>query len=291
MASNRIKRGEFAPISCGDGYTGGIPTPYKVSLERSALVEECHLPLRVKAAAKSDVGLMRKNNQDSFGSDEALGVYVVCDGMGGAAAGEVASDIATETFLAIARQELEADRTGSPEVTRRALKRAAVAANRAVSNRAAYDERYRGMGSTLVGVRIVGASLIAINVGDSRVYLTREGIASQLTVDHSYVAEQVRLGAMTEMEAENSSMQSLITRAIGAEEDVYPDLFEAILQPGDTILLTTDGLTRHLTDANIGALLDPGATATPEEACERLIAMANKNGGSDNITCFVLRVG
>ncbi len=255
-----------------------------------ASAKERHSVLTVEVAARSDVGLVRKNNQDSFGSDEALGVYVVCDGMGGAAGGEVASSIATETFLSIARQELMTDRGAAAEVSRRALKRAAVAANRAVTNRAAYDERYRGMGSTLVGVRIIGSSLIAINVGDSRVYLERDGTVAQLTVDHSYVAEQVRLGAMTEFEAENSNMQSLITRAIGAEEDVYPDLFEAILQAGDTILLTSDGLTRHLDDAEIGFILSGSNTPSAEEACQQLVDQAKENGGSDNITCVVIRV-
>ena len=261
----------------------------KASLNR-ARPEERDVVLTVEAAAKTDMGLVRKSNQDAFGSDEALGIYVVCDGMGGAAGGEVASSIATETFLTIARQELMSDRGGTSEVSRRALKRAAVAANRAVTNRAAYDERYRGMGSTLVGVRITGKSLIAINVGDSRVYVERDGTVAQLTVDHSYVAEQVRLGIMTETEAENSSMQSLITRAIGAEEDVYPDLFEAILEPGDTILLTSDGLTRHLNDAEIGSILSPENTPTAEEACNRLVALAKENGGSDNITCVVIRI-
>jgi len=248
------------------------------------------LSLRMEAAAKTDIGLVRRTNQDSFGSDFALGLFVVCDGMGGAVGGEIASSIAAETFIKVARQELTCDKSSSAECTRRALARAAAAANRAVAGRAEFDPRFRGMGTTLVGLRIIGSALTAINVGDSRAYLVRQGSAMRLTIDHSYVAEQVRLGAMTEAEAENSHMQSLITRAIGAEEDVYPDLFEQPLHAGDTVLLTTDGLTRHVSDEEIVAVLAPRSSRTAELASLQLIALAKQRGGSDNITCIVIRL-
>jgi len=248
------------------------------------------LTLTIEAAAKSDSGLVRKMNQDSFGSDDALALYVICDGMGGAAGGEVASQIATETFLAIVKQELAHERSESVTGSRLALERAAIAANRAVGTRALFDHRYRGMGSTLVGVKITASNLIAVNVGDSRVYLVRDGKATQITEDHSYVHEQVKLGTMTEAEAAVSSMQSLITRAIGAEADVHPDLFEVPLQANDAILLTSDGLTRHVTDQQIGEVLSTQSSDSTEEACSRLIELANTDGGSDNITCIVLRV-
>jgi protein phosphatase len=244
----------------------------------------------MEAAAKTDIGLVRRINQDSFGTDFALGLFVVCDGMGGAAGGEVASSIAAETFIKVARQELTCDKSSSAECTRRALGRAAAAANRAVAGHAEFDPRFRGMGTTLVGLRIVGSSLTAINVGDSRAYLVRQGSAVRLTIDHSYVAEQVRLGAMTEAEAEKSHMQSLITRAIGAEDDVYPDLFEQHLHAGDTVLLTTDGLTRHVSDEEIVTILAPGMSRTAELASLQLIALAKQRGGSDNITCIVIRL-
>jgi serine/threonine protein phosphatase PrpC len=248
------------------------------------------LALTIEASAKTDIGLVRKSNQDSFGSNISLGLFVVCDGMGGAAGGEVAAQIASETFLTIARQELSEDKSSPEEGTRRALARATAAANRSVAQRAEFDARYRGMGTTLVAVRIVGSTLTAINVGDSRAYLVRAGSAMRLTIDHSYVAEQVRLGAMTEDEAESSSLQSLITRAIGAEEDVYPDLFEQPLHAGDTVLLTTDGLTRHVSDDEIAKMLAPGASRTAELACLQLIERAKERGGSDNITCVVIRL-
>ena len=119
----------------------------------------------------------------------------------------------------------------------------------------------------------------------------RKGVAERLTVDHSYVAEQVKLGLMTPEEAEVSHMQSLITRAIGAEPDVVPDLFQVILQAGDTVLLTSDGLTRHVTDEEIGEMLSPKDGVSVEQACEGLVEAAKAAGGTDNITCVVLRFG
>jgi PPM family protein phosphatase len=250
------------------------------------------LALKVEAAARTDVGLVRHDNQDSFGINTELSLYLVCDGMGGAAGGQIASDLAVKTFLAIARQEIEAAQnqtnSHSPEITRLALRRAVAAANRAVNARAEWDIGYRGMGSTLVGARLTGDRLTVINVGDSRAYLVRDGHAVQLTEDHSFVAEQVRLGMMDAAEAATSPMQSVITRAIGVEADVHPDLYETTLQPGDTLLLTSDGLTRHLSTLELGEVLS--STHNAEEACTHLIELANQRGGSDNITCIVVRV-
>ena len=214
--------------------------------------------------------------------------------MGGAAGGEVASRVAVDTFLAIARQELERLRGEAAECTRCALKRAAAAANRAVYARAQQEPRLRGMGSTLVAARLDGDALTVVNVGDSRAYLfpsaQRPGVAArQLTLDHSYVAEQMRIGTMTPAQAEASAMQSVITRAVGADPDVVPDLFEATLSPGDTLLLTTDGLTRHTHREQIAAIVIDTAADTVGEAARRLVDFANAQGGSDNITCIVIR--
>jgi len=248
--------------------------------------------LSVEAAARTDIGLVRHDNQDSYGIDAELSLYVVGDGMGGAAGGSVASDLAVRTFLAIARQEIEASynqgNSESAEVSRESLRRAVAAANRAVIERARWDTIYRGMGSTLVGARLTGERLTLINVGDSRAYLVREGLAVQLTEDHSFVAERVRLGIMSVVEAGNSAMRSVITRAIGVEVDVQPDLYEASLLPGDAVLLVSDGLTRHLTPIEIGEVV--GSCTNAEQACVRLIACANERGGSDNITCIVVRI-
>lgn len=244
---------------------------------------------KLEVAAQTDVGLVRRNNQDNFGSDEELGLYVVCDGMGGAAGGDIASGIAVETFLAVARQELEKLPDANGEHTRCSLKRAAAAANRAVLARANHDIALRGMGSTLVAARLNGEAVTVLNVGDSRLYLFQNGHASQITQDHSYVAEQVRHGLMTEAQAERSSLQSVITRAIGADVDVVADLFEAVLHPGDTLLLTTDGLTRHVRQTELAAIIADTVSQPTQVACDRMIQLAKSRGGSDNITCIVIR--
>jgi protein phosphatase len=236
--------------------------------------------MNLEPAAATHIGLVRATNQDSFGMDRDLGLYVVCDGMGGAAGGEVASQLASETFLAIARQELN---SGTP--TGDALQRAVAAANRAVIGRAQWDTCYRGMGSTLVAARIFYNHLTLINVGDSRAYLLRKGEMMQLTHDHSVVAERVRAGLMTPAEAETSSMQSVITRAIGAEQDVHPDLYEVPLNAEETLLLASDGLTRNVEIDEIAGIL---ASYRAREACEQLIQLANRRGGQDNITCIVI---
>jgi serine/threonine protein phosphatase PrpC len=251
------------------------------------------LTLSVQSAARTDVGLMRRDNQDSYGTDPELGLYLVCDGMGGVAGGSVASDLAARTFLAIARQEIEAaGKHGNcccAEATLLSLCRAVAAANRAVVERARWDTCYRGMGTTLVGVRILEDQLTIINVGDSRAYLVRGGEIKQLTEDHSYVAERIRFGMMSAEEAAVSPMRSVITRAVGIAADIQPDIFDQALQPGDTVLLASDGLTRELSAAEVGDVLSAGHDA--ETACGVLIERANERGGSDNITCIVVRTG
>jgi protein phosphatase len=169
------------------------------------------------------------------------------------------------------------------------LRRAAAAANRAVLARANYDIALRGMGSTLVAARLSGDSVTLLNVGDSRAYLFQGQQALQLTQDHSYVAEQVRRGRMTEAQAECSALRSVITRAIGADVDVAPDLYEAVLRPGGTLLLTTDGLTRHVSPDELALIVAASASQPPNVVCDRLIELAKSRGGSDNITCIVIR--
>ena len=248
------------------------------------------MALKVQAAAKTNIGRVRQSNQDSFGSDDEFGVYVVCDGMGGAAGGELASSIAVEAFLSTARQELELIGGANQHATSLALQRAAAAANRAVVARAEWDTRYRGMGSTLVAARFAGEVVTILNVGDSRAYLFRSGRAVQLTEDHSYVAEQVRLGRMTAAQAEESSLQSIITRAIGADANVRPDLYTETLQAGDTLLLTSDGLTRHVQQDELSGIVAAATEEPLDEICQRLIDFANERGGSDNVTCMLVRV-
>lgn len=246
--------------------------------------------LRVESAGRTDVGMVRRMNQDAFAVVESLGLAVVCDGMGGPAGGDVASRIAIESFVEVARQEIEASRSVDGERSTRALCRAAAAANRAVRAKASYDTMYRGMGTTLVAARLDGSELTVVNVGDSRAYLARDGAMRQVTVDHSYVGEQMRMGLMTEVEAERSPYQSAITRAVGIEDDVKPDFYTERVEAGDVLLLCSDGLIRHMRDEEIAKVV-ADAGATPGEICERLIATANARGGTDNVTCVVMRFG
>jgi PPM family protein phosphatase len=244
------------------------------------------LTLNLEAAARTHAGLVRVSNQDNFGIDAELGLYVVCDGMGGAAGGEVASLLAVETFLTIARQEIQSSSLHNGAVSSLALQRAVAAANRAVLARAHWDTIYRGMGSTLVAARVKGDRLWVINLGDSRAYLVRDGRATQLTRDHSLVAESVRLGTMAAAEAETSPLQSVITRAVGVEADARPDLYEVALQPGDKLLLASDGLTRHVPRHELEEVVSVACTA--DHACDLLVDLALRRGGSDNITCIVV---
>jgi len=253
-------------------------------------VEERRSTLEIEVAGRTDIGMVRRTNQDAFGIVERLGLAVICDGMGGMAGGEVASRVALESFIEVARQELEASRSADGERTKRALCRAAAAANRAVRARASYDTRFRGMGTTLVAARLDGNELTVVNVGDSRAYLVRGGVARQITRDHSYVAEQMRMGLMTEDQAEMSPYQSAITRAIGIDDDVQPDFYAEMMQVGDELLLSSDGLMRHMKDEEIGKIV-ADVTMTPGEICEGLIAKVNARGGTDNVTCVVMRFG
>ncbi len=245
------------------------------------------MALRVEAGAVTDVGLVRRSNQDHYGIDERLGLYLVCDGMGGAAGGEVASELAVETFLRIARQELACVSCDPMELTQRSLRRAVAAANRAVIERARWDMRLRGMGSTLVGVRVEGERATVIHVGDSRAYLVRDGVAAQLTEDHSYVAEQVRLGLLEPAQVADSPMRSVITRAIGADVDVRPEVAAIALREADVLLLVSDGLTRHVEPQEFAGAV---AGLSPNDAAARLVVMAKERGGSDNVTCLVVKV-
>lgn len=252
------------------------------------------MTLIVQAAAKTDVGVVRKNNEDNFGYDVRHGIFVVCDGMGGQAAGEVASKIAVDTVVEYFRhsdhdaQSPVVGRTFegvSPRAT--ALANAIQLANLSIQEAAAASAERAGMGSTIVAVRVEGNLFSVAHVGDSRVYLLRAGSIQQLTSDHSLVMEQVRRGLITLEEAETSKMQNLIVRALGSEESVEPDLADHEFVPEDILLLCCDGMSRFVSE---GAILERvGRAATLEQACEDLIQAAKDGGSDDNITCLLVR--
>jgi len=238
--------------------------------------------VRYTAAALTDRGRKRPTNEDAFGFSVEHGVYVVCDGMGGAAAGEIASSIAVDEILRrlTAHREPEAS---LPEVAGKAVS----AANEAVFTRAQRNQRLNGMGTTMVALVVEERRAWVLNVGDSRAYRMREGRFEQVTLDHSLVEEQVRMGRMSQSEALRSPLRNVITRALGTQNYVTADCFELEAEVGDVFMLCSDGLTRELSDEDIAAILK--CNLGLEDRCARLIAAAKQAGGHDNITCLLVQ--
>lgn len=245
------------------------------------MTETSRLP---KAVARTSTGRVRTGNEDAFGFLPDHGIYVVCDGMGGAAGGEIASRLAVDTVLHRIAVENGAG-------ARDRIHEAITEANRAVLERADREPGLYGMGTTLVALMVghpePGKALIA-HAGDSRCYLFRHGKLSLCTHDHSLVDEQMRLGTMTREEAERSPFRSVITRAIGTQESVTEEILEMDTEPGDLFLLCTDGLTREVSEEEISRIL--GDENDFERAVERLIEEANEAGGRDNVTCLLVHV-
>jgi PPM family protein phosphatase len=242
------------------------------------------------AAALTDRGRKRPSNEDAFGYSVEHGVYVVCDGMGGAAAGEVASSLAVDEFMRRLTNDPPAESVPA------AAEQAVAAANQAIFSRAQRSNKLSGMGTTLVALLAAEPhaepqaqhQIWMVNVGDSRGYRLRQGRLEQITLDHSLVEEQVRMGRIDHTEALRSPLRNVITRALGTQSAVTPDLFPLEPEPGDIYLLCSDGLTRELSDTLIETLLRVGAPL--DEICTRLVAAANQAGGHDNITCMLIRV-
>ncbi len=239
--------------------------------------------LKIDVVGLTDVGCQRTNNEDGFGYDLESKIFVVCDGMGGMAAGEVASATAIKELVEHFAQSVASDAT-----TEDRLYRAILHANTQVHQMAQSSEELHGMGTTLVSACIDGRRLLIGNVGDSRAYFMRGGVCAQITHDHSFLAEQVRKGAMNLEEAKASPLQSVITRAVGTAETVEPDIFTGDLEAGDIVLLTSDGLTRYA-DAKAIAALILGCTNLAD-ACQALIDRAKQQGAVDNVTCLLLQL-
>jgi PPM family protein phosphatase len=251
--------------------------------------------VRIASSGATDVGRMRTNNEDCFRIVAPMGLFVLSDGMGGAAHGETASALAVETVVkhCVEAQNNPAapvygeTQAGWSEKTKR-LSSAVYLANKKIFESSEEHPEQKGMGATLTAAWIDGPRLSIAHVGDSRAYLLRSGGLLQLTSDHSLVAEQVRRGILTAAEAETSDMQSVLLRALGSQERVEVDAEEHMLFPRDVVLLCSDGLTRMLTEPEIAGTLQ--ADTNPEHAAARLIALANEAGGADNITVLVIRL-
>lgn len=264
--------------------SGELETEWEKRAERARFIH----PI-IKMGARTDLGRIRENNEDKFDffEPEAPDVlakkglfYAVADGMGGHAAGQIASEMAQKTVI----KSYYAD--SSPDV-RGSLIRAVFEANSLIFDAAQMITERSGMGTTYTGVVIRGDAAYFAQVGDSRGYLIRDGKIRQVTEDHSWVAEQVRRGAITEEEAKYSPFRNVITRSLGNMPTVDADIYAEDLKPGDMIVLCSDGLSGNLSDEDI---LNLTAGKSPSQAAVDLVDMANERGGTDNITTVVLSV-
>ena len=245
----------------------------------------------IKSSGISDVGLKREGNEDSFSVEDSLGLYIVADGMGGHLAGEIASQIAVEMVNEAFRkwfkeeaseEEIFGEADSALSLEGNYLLGSIRLANRVVYEMALEQKQYHGMGTTIVVLLVTPTMIIAANVGDSRLYLQRDGELERLSRDHSIVAEQVEMGMMTEEEAENSSLKHVLTRNLGSSEDVEPDIFELEPSNNDCFILCSDGVTDLVSDEEI---LDITLDADgPEDLCRDLIDKVLNRGAHDNTT-------
>ncbi len=237
-------------------------------------------------SARTDVGRMRKANEDNLFADanEHRGIFIVADGMGGHAAGEVASEMAVQTITRELADVNDLQRPDAPTRVSEALR----LANRTVYQRTVAEVEKLGMGTTASAMLLSDTHYIIGHVGDSRVYLCREGKLEQLTRDHSLVQEQVDAGLLTPEQARRHPQSNVITRCIGMGSEIEPDILEGKSMIGDVFLLASDGLTGMVDDRRIATLLL--SKASPERIVNALIADANNNGGIDNITAIVVKV-
>jgi protein phosphatase len=243
----------------------------------------------LEATGCTDRGMLRANNEDAFQCCREQGIFVVCDGMGGAAAGEIASRMAAESV------SKALCRTGErPPLDGEGIEVAMIAAiedaNRKIFERSQLDSGYQGMGTTIVMAYVTEDGAHVAHVGDSRCYLWRQGRLDLLTQDHSLVSEQIRLGQLSPEEAETSPYRNVITRALGTEASVMAEYRRLQLEKGDLILLCSDGLTRELSDASIASLVEQAAGGDLEQVCRKLVNRAKEAGGRDNITCVLVRI-
>jgi PPM family protein phosphatase len=250
-----------------------------------------------EAWAGTDVGKYRVQNEDCHLIDKENGLILVLDGMGGHLAGEVASRLAMDTISSFFGKYVgnrikdmpvseDYDRTFSSQAN--LLRRAIIEANRVVLAKSLESQQLSGMGSTVAGIAIRDYTASAINVGDSRIYLIREGKMEQISVDHTLAEDQVGRGVMTAEEAEDSELKHVLCSVLGVEPEIQMHMDELSILPGDIFLLCSDGLTAVMKDDDIlkglmGDEIGPGAI-------ERLIAEANSRGGPDNVTVALIRI-
>ncbi|OFW26887.1 MAG: hypothetical protein A3H97_21805 [Acidobacteria bacterium RIFCSPLOWO2_02_FULL_65_29] len=251
--------------------------------------------MRLRVGAATDVGRQRTNNEDAYASLPDQGLFVLCDGMGGTAAGEVASRLAVDTIvgqLKAAESTGRADPSGEGE-DGYLLETAQLAEAVRRSNRSIYEQAQQNAGQAEMGTTVVGAWIrqnmaSLAHVGDSRAYLWHGHRLEALTNDHSLVEARVQAGLLDREESLKSEDQNILLRALGREPDVDVDLHEVPLQPGDYLVLCSDGLTRMVPDGEMAEAI--ARVREPELICRHLVDAANRNGGVDNITVIVVEV-
>ncbi|MBC7419105.1 MAG: Stp1/IreP family PP2C-type Ser/Thr phosphatase [Bdellovibrio sp.] len=236
--------------------------------------------MRFQSWCLTDKGLKREGNQDSFLIDDRLGLFIVADGVGGHFGGEVASALAVETVREV---------VGHPKATqfkpKEVIYQAYEEASHRIFDRSANEKRLSGMGTTMVMGYVRDSKLFVANVGDSRCYLYRKPYLWQITEDHSLVNEQIRLGMMTEEHARKVVGKNVITRSVGFERDVFPDVLEREVSTGDVFLFCSDGLTGMVTDQDLCTMLNQNAA---DKVAPMMIDKALAHGGDDNVTVLVL---
>ena len=237
----------------------------------------------MKSCSMTDIGMCRKMNQDYFYASKAPvgnlpNLFIVADGMGGHNAGEYASMHSIDTIV-------ETAENSSDLQPAKILEHAIQKANQKLIEKAAEDTSMWGMGTTVVAAVILGGRLYTANVGDSRLYLIKDRMI-QITRDHSFVEEMVRRGEIDREAARNHPDKNIITRAVGAVEEIEIDFFETELEPGDRILLCSDGLTNMVEDDEINRIIKERRDISG--AAEELVQTANQNGGRDNITVILI---
>jgi PPM family protein phosphatase len=242
--------------------------------------------MQIEAHCMTDVGLRRENNQDSFLIDEGLGLFLVADGMGGHSGGEVASALAVQTIRDFVAKSQKDNRRVLP---RQLLSDAYREASHRIYDHARSDgnKKLVGMGTTLVCAYFSRETLYLANVGDSRAYLFKRPNLWQITEDHSLVNEQLRAGIISEKDVDSFSAKNVITRSVGFEREVSCDIIERVVEPGELVLMCSDGLSGLVTDEKIAEIC---AAYEPQQIVSKCIEEAKKNGGDDNVTVMVLNI-
>lgn len=245
---------------------------------------------QVSIGCKTDLGRVRENNEDKFeyyiASDERTqatrgDIFLVCDGMGGHAAGQIASELSAKTFI-------DTYLNHTSEDPKAAAMAAVHVAHRFVLNVGQAIPARRGMGTTMDVLMLIQDRALVAHIGDSRIYRLRHGVLTQITTDHSWVEQVVSLGIMSREDAENHQNRNILSRCIGYDEDFNPEVFFTDVEVGDTFLLCSDGVTKHVPDSDIEAIMND-ATG-PSDIAWKLVNAALVGGGSDNATALVVRV-